>query len=81
MRTAWRFLYVFGYVLGVFLFRSLWRRLKGSMGAGKDLHPSHARRVRKSTSAGRVTRQRGVRNGKRTEPQPPKGKPGSGLPA
>ncbi len=81
MRTAWRFLYVFGYVLAVFLFRSVWRRLKGSMGMGKDPHFSHARRVRKSTSSGRVARQRGGRNGERTGPQPGKGKPGAGLPA
>ncbi len=81
MRTAWRFLYVFGYVLAVFLFRSAWRRLKGSMGMGKDPHSLHARRVRKSTSPGRVARQRGGRNSGCTEPEPPKEKTGSGLPA
>lgn len=79
MRTAWRFLYVFGYVLAVFLFRSVWRRLKGSMGVGKDLHHlSHGRRARKSR---RVARQHGVRNGESTEPAARKGKPGTGLPA
>ena len=78
MRTAWRFLYVFGYVLAVFLFRSAWRRLKGSM--GMHPHSSHARRVRKSTSPGRVTRQRGGRNSGCTDPEPPKEKTEPGLP-
>ncbi|MGH7231912.1 MAG: hypothetical protein ACREJU_11230 [Nitrospiraceae bacterium] len=47
MERTWRFFYVLGYVLAVFLFRGVWRRAQKFMGTGQTGHSFRDRQGRR----------------------------------